>query len=147
MNRSEVLSCSPLSKYELANSPYLESLSAPSFALGPKLRRRVAIADDLYQAISDRKRAQSILKELEHRIASFQQEEPKRPLHRTEEGDRNSRGTHRSLPADTREQRQKWRDMEQRMLEEKRMKIKIATEEVRMRMDEQKEEMLQKKRV
>ena len=136
-----------LPKLQLLNSPYLDSLSAPSFGLGRKLRRRVALGDDLYQAVCDRKRAQQIVKELERRVAGLTVEEGRRSQTKQEESRRESRGTHTSLPADVRELRIRWRDQEMRSLEEKKIRIKLANEEVRMRMEEMKEQLLQRKRV
>lgn len=144
----ETVSPTHLPKLHLLNSPYLESLSAPAFGLGRKLQRRIALGDDLYQAVCERKRAQQIIRELERRIATLSsQEETKRTPGKLEGSRRNSKGAHTSLPADVRELRQRWRDQEMRSLEEKKVRIKLENEEIRMRMDDLKEQLLQKKRV
>lgn len=128
MNRSEALS---VSKLELARSPYLESFSASHLVLHPKYRKPVTFGDDLCQVISERKRAQSIVKELQRRIASFRSNDSKRKNSRNE---------------DTQNSDQQ-REQKLRSLEALREKVRRESEGNKMRLEEQKEKLLQLRRV
>jgi hypothetical protein len=116
VNRSAALSAS---KVELLHSPYLESLSAR--------RLRVSVSgNELYQVIGQRKRAQTLLKDLERK--AFKQV---RTVHFKGE-------TVPKTPAQNRKEE---------LLQGLRLKIRLEIEERKLRREELRDQLLQHKRV
>ena len=127
-----------VSKLELAKSPYLESFSAATLSLRSKYHRSVQFGDELCQAISERKRAQSIVKELQRRITSLQTEDPSRKAKAKSEC---------ASAEDFHTEKMRKQAKKDRLLEELRERVKRETEESRMRAEESRERLLQQRRV
>lgn len=120
-NRSEVLSGS---KLELMKSPYLESMSTSSASLRTRIP---GLGSELYQVISQRKRAQTVVKDLERKVAAHSLS---KPLPKVE-----------SLP------RRLSADRQAELLYDLKLKIRRQAEARRLQREEQRDLLLQQKRV
>jgi len=126
VNRSEVLSGS---KLELMKSPYLESMSTSNISLHSRASRIPGLGSELYQVISQRKRAQTVVKDLERKVAAHSQQ-PSKPLPKAE-----------NFP------RRLSSDRQAELLYDLKLKIRQQTEARKLQREEQRDLLLQQKRV
>jgi hypothetical protein len=123
VNRSEALSGS---KLELMKSPYLESISTSHTSLRTRIP---GLGSELYQVISERKRAQTVVKDLERKVAAYSQH-PSKPVSKPD-----------NVPNPL------TNDRKAELLYDLKLKIRRQTEARKLHREELRDQLLQQKRV
>jgi len=110
------------SKLELLRSPYLESMRTHSSRLS-------ASGNELYQAISQRQRAQTVLKDLQRKVTAYTNKQSTAVLSK---GDTVPKASPSARQAE---------------LQQLQLRIRLQTEERKLRREDLRDQLLQQKRV